>query len=135
MQFVTQSLMNEPKPKGRWLSLLKTATAGDVYYEAQSLDGQTQLLWIEANRMNKNHAFPCLLRQGENWYFYETSRDPDTRRRQEEMILLWEQVVTPENVRTDYEVKRLSESEFRKRYAALRAQSRLENMLGDELTP
>ena len=121
MKYVTPALMKEGGKKGGW-SLLRKATAQDAYYEAESGDGGTYLLWIEASRMGRDYAFPCALRHGDRLYVFESLRLRGDRKGQEEMTALWERVVSPDTVRQAYRVTRLDEAEFQKRYAALRRQ-------------
>ena len=123
MQFVTPALMNEGKRTGGILGLLRRSAAGSLFYEAESLDGKTYLLWIEACRLRANHTFPCVLCHGEACYVFESLRKRGALEQQEAMVSLWKKVVTPETVREAYRVTQLSEEEFRTRYAAFHGRS------------
>lgn len=136
MKYVTPALMQEGGRKGGGWSLLRKATAQDMYYEAESCDGKTYLLWIEASRMGRNQSFPCVLRHEDALYVFESLRLQGARQKQEEMVALWEQVVTPDTIRQAYQVTRLSESEFQKRYADFRKKDVLgDAMPGEDAAP
>ena len=118
LQFVTPALMNEGKKRSGIFRFFRRASSQDAFYEAESLDGKTYLLWVEACRLDQLYTFPCVLRHEDTMYIFESLRKQCSRQMQKDMIQLWKQVVTPENIHSDYRVTRLLETEFDGLYAS-----------------
>lgn len=122
MKFVTPALMNEKKrPKGI-RGLFSKPELQDAFYQARHRERDLLLAWIEGNRLGSVHTFPCILQEDGVLYVFESVRGKACRQRQEEMLRRWNEVITPETAREDFEVTRLTETEFDLFYAQYRRQ-------------
>ena len=115
MEFYTEGLINKKPPFS-----LRIGRKVNHYMAKDAGKGIT-IMWMEEKYGGKIHAFPCLILEEDRLYHFANKRvDREHRSRNEELIKRWREIVTPENIRTDYVVEELEEFEFSGRYRELK---------------
>lgn len=105
MKFYTAGLMNE-KPVFRLLPGRKAS-----YYIAYGKDTDLIMMWIE-DMYRRGRSYPCFIKDGDSMYCFAQKIVPDSDQINQELIERWDQLITPENIGSDFLVESLTEKEF-----------------------
>ena len=115
MKYYTEGLMNKRPPFS-----LKIGRKV-MHYIARHVYKDITIMWMEERYAGKMYAFPCLILEKDRLYHFANKRVfADHKDRNEELVRRWIEIVTPENIHTEFKVEELEEFEFSDRYRKLR---------------
>jgi len=90
--------------------------AKNAYYQAQHLQKDVKLLWMEAKRFGVFKCYPCALETDEELRVYHTLFTVDTKEENQKLIHRWTELVHPDTFVQEYSVQNITFSEFNRAF-------------------
>lgn len=112
MKYYTQPLVNEVKNKKKISSFFLGDWRRTCYYEARHRGTDIYLLWIEAPHFGKVICYPCIIRRMDELLAFENGNLPISKENNDNLVKVWNEIVDPEILKRDYDVKELKDKEF-----------------------
>lgn len=112
MKHYTQPLVNEVKQKKKIAAFFLGDWRRTCYYEARHREKDLYLLWIEGIHFGKVICYPCIIREMDQLYAFENGNMSINIENNDQLVRLWNEVVDPESIKRDFDVKVLEAKEF-----------------------
>ncbi len=120
MKYYTEALVNEVTKKKRITAFFLGDSRRTSYYQAQSREDSTYLLWIEGINWGKTICYPCVLIQGAETLVFEQGALDISKKNNDELVSRWRETIDPEKLRRDYDLTELGKQEFHAIFARYR---------------
>ncbi|MGI6577473.1 MAG: hypothetical protein ACOX1Q_05435 [Eubacteriales bacterium] len=115
MKFYTEGLINK-KPAFSLKIGRKVK-----HYIARNTNKEIIIMWMEEKYGRRMYSFPCLILEKDVLFHYANkSFHRDYISKNEALVKRWKELVTPENIHTDYIVEELEEYDFSSKFRKLR---------------
>jgi len=112
MKHYTQPLVNEVKQKKKIAAFFLGDWRRTCYYEARHREKDLYLLWIEGIHFGKVICYPCIIRDMDKLYAFENGNMSINIENNDQLVQLWNDIVDPETLQRDYDLKTLEAKEF-----------------------
>ena len=112
MKHYTQPLVNEVKQKKKIAAFFLGDWRRTCYYEARHREKDLYLLWIEGIHFGKVICYPCIIREMDQLYAFENGNMSINIENNDQLVRLWNDIVDPESIKRDFDVKALEAKEF-----------------------
>ena len=115
MNMFTSALMEDAS---RQLTKRKAFSWGakNAYYQAQHLQKNIHLLWMEVKRFGAFKCYPCVLETDDELQVFHTLFTVDTKLENEKLMRLWTDLIHPDTFIQEYSVQNITFSEFNKAF-------------------
>ena len=112
MKHYTEALVNEVKKKKKVMAFFLGDWRRTCYYEARHREKDLYLLWIEGSHFGKVITYPCILREYDKLMAYENGNMTINKENNDQLVQYWTEVVNPEILARDFDLKTLTAKEF-----------------------
>lgn len=112
MKHYTEALVNEVKKKKKLSAFFLGDWRRTCYYEARHREKDLYLLWIEGAHFGKVICYPCIIREMDHLMAYENGTLTVNQENNNALVTRWMEVVDPEILKRDYDLKPLEAKEF-----------------------
>ena len=119
MQAYTNWLIGKKGQKRGLKGILLGQRALQRHFVATQKQGGYKVMWIEATQLTKIRTYPCVIENKEENFLLAYRTDPGERIEEtnREMLDMWVQLITQENVEKDWDVIELDKRKFMREYA------------------